>query len=146
MSTRHNPQPYLNLNANSRKRTANSARGQQAAASETCQPGSCDFRFGLPSVPHRSSSEVVWIWRYPIAIPFSSVQNLVISSKERPLVSGMSHATRTIVNKAPALKSQKVPSDPRCFCMMGKDWFPKNPTSQRAVVAIDIPRPRTFVG
>jgi hypothetical protein len=32
---------------------------------------------------------------------------LVISSKEWPLVSGMSHATRTIVNKAPPLKSQK---------------------------------------
>src|SRR5271165_5052036 len=50
----------------------------------------------------------------------SSVQNLVISSSERPLVSGISQATRITVNKAPALKIQKVPSDPQYFCMIGK--------------------------
>ena len=46
-------------------------------------------------------------------------QNLVISSSERPLVSGISQATRMIVNRAPKLKHQKVPSDPRFFCMIG---------------------------
>ncbi len=47
------------------------------------------------------------------------VQNFVISSSERPLVSGISQATKTIVSSAPALKHQKVPSAPRFFSMVG---------------------------
>ena len=58
---------------------------------------------------------------YRTRIGLSSVQNRVISSSDRPLVSGISQATRMTVDKAPALKSQKVPSDPKCFCMIGKD-------------------------
>jgi hypothetical protein len=47
-------------------------------------------------------------------------------------VLGISHATRTIVNKAPPLKSQKVPSNRRYLCMMGKDWVsPKSHQPER---------------
>jgi hypothetical protein len=60
--------------------------------------------------------------RQPLTLRLlSSVQNLVISSSDRPLVSGISQATKMTVNKAPALKIQKVPSDPKCFWMIGKD-------------------------
>jgi len=58
---------------------------------------------------------------YRTRIGLSSVQNRVISSSDRPLVSGISQATRMTVDKAPALKSQKVPANPKCFCMIGKD-------------------------
>jgi hypothetical protein len=56
---------------------------------------------------------------------FSCVHNFVISSNDRPLVSGISQATSTTVKSAPPLKSQKVPSDPRRRCIIGKSWLPR---------------------
>src|SRR6266853_3238194 len=61
---------------------------------------------------------------HPTGTVFSSVQNFVISSSDRPFVSGISQPTRMTVNKALALKNQKVPSDPIRFCMMGNSWLP----------------------
>lgn len=77
---------------------------------------------------------------------WSRIQPRVICSSERPFVSGMSQATKVIVSNAPAANAQKVPSDPSCFWMIGNNWLPRYPTRQSAVVAIDMPRPRTFVG
>src|ERR1700747_948821 len=76
----------------------------------------------------------------------SEVQNPVISSRECPLVSGTRRRTHRKFTSAARLNHQKVPSLPRYFCIKGKVWLPKYPTSQRAVVAIDVARPRTFVG
>src|ERR1700751_4396647 len=79
-------------------------------------------------------------------VAFCPIQNLVISSSDLPFVSGISHPTSTIVSKAPPLNTQNVPSDPHSFCITGNIWFPRYPPSHRAVVAIDMPRPLTFVG
>lgn len=62
---------------------------------------------------------------YSATAGFACLQNLVISSNERPLVSGTSQATRIIVKSAPALKTQKVPSNARYSCMIGNIWFPR---------------------
>jgi hypothetical protein len=56
---------------------------------------------------------------------FSRIHNLVISSSDRPLVSGISQPTRKSVSKAPEPKTQKVPSDPKCFCIIGNNWLPR---------------------
>src|ERR1700693_1707230 len=58
-----------------------------------------------------------------------TVQNLVISSSVRPLVSGTSHSTHTRFRNAAALKHQNVPSLPRCFCISGKLCVPRYPTT-----------------
>jgi hypothetical protein len=55
-----------------------------------------------------NGSEVINETRASIALP-KSVQNFVISSSDRPFVSGISQPTSMTVNKAPALKNQKVP-------------------------------------
>jgi hypothetical protein len=56
---------------------------------------------------------------------FSWIHNLVISSSDRPLVSGISQPTRKSVSKAPELKTQKEPSEPKCFCIIGNNWLPR---------------------
>jgi hypothetical protein len=56
---------------------------------------------------------------------FSRIHNLVISSSDRPLVSGISQPTRKSVSKAPEPKTQKVPSDPKCICIIGNNWLPR---------------------
>src|ERR1700721_170378 len=81
---------------------------------------------------------------FQVVAGLSSVQNFVISSRERPLVSGISHATKIMVNNAPPLKHQNVPSDPRCFCITGNSWLPRKPTTPRAVMANHLPRPQTL--
>src|SRR5260370_6739124 len=55
---------------------------------------------------------------------FSWIHNLVISSSDRPLVSGISQPTRKSVSKAPELKTQKEPSEPKSFCIIGNNWLP----------------------